>query len=311
MSNYSANQLVADRNNVWNAVLGLVDDNETVLDIGCSSGNFGQELIERKQCVVDGIDIDEKDVQLAQKKLRNAYVLNVERDSLEHLYGKYDAVLMMDVIEHLAAPTPALKNVAKLLKPGGRLIFSVPNMAHISVRLDLLLGDLDYRDIGLLDDTHLHFYSEKTLLRVLNSAGYAVDTARSITITYPKQLVDLKLEEAGLSAKPAFKKMIAETKGNVYQFVGVARPVKTRHPAIKFPENNPHEEHYKQIEDAMDGQNKHLIQLEKELQLKGQHVTNLEARLYHITNTRSYKLARASLKPLRKVKTVVKTKRKK
>lgn len=307
MSNYTENQFVADENNAWNVVFSLVGKKEAVLDIGCSSGNFGQELVERKQCIVDGVDIDEKDVKLAQKKLRSAHVLNVEQDSLARL-GKYDSILMMDVIEHLVNPTTALQKIANLLKPGGRLIFSVPNMAHISVRLDLLLGDLDYRDIGLLDDTHLHFYSEKTLLRILTAAGYSVDTAKSITVTYPKQLVDLKLKEAGLTANPEFKKMIARTKGNVYQFVGVAKPTKAGHIATKFPEKNPHEEHYKEIEQAIDGQTEQIVRLEKELQLKDQHIGNLEAQLDRIVNTRSYKVARATLKPLRKAKAAVKGK---
>jgi 2-polyprenyl-3-methyl-5-hydroxy-6-metoxy-1,4-benzoquinol methylase len=306
MSNYTENKLTDDENNAWNAVLRLIGEKETVLDIGCSSGNFGAELIKRKQCTVDGIDIDAKDVALAAKKLRKALVLNIERDPFGPLGSKYDTVLMMDVIEHLADPAAALRKITGLLKPGGKLVFSVPNMAHVSVRLDLLLGDLDYRDVGLLDDTHLHFYSEKTLLRVLREAGYAVDDWQSVTVTYPRQLLDLKLKEAGLTASPKFQKMIADTRGNVYQFVGLARPSKGAASKAGFPSENPHETHYKQIEAAIDGQNKEILRLHQEIKLKDQHVRNLEARLNRITGTKSYRLARASTKPLRKARDVVK-----
>jgi len=311
MSNYTQNQYVKDENNSWSIVFELVKDKQTVLDIGCSSGNFGAELINRKACIVDGIDMDEKDVKLAQKKLRNAYVQNVESDNLDHLIGKYDAVLMMDVIEHLVTPVPTLKKIATLLKPGGSLIFSVPNMAHISVRLDLLLGDLDYRNTGLLDDTHLHFYSEKTLLKVLKNAGYTVDTAKSSTVSYPKQLVNLKLEEAGLKASPKFEKMIEKTKGNVYQLIGTAQPSSNTIKSISFPDKNPHEEHYLQIERAMNDQSRHLRNLEGEIQARDQHIKNVEERLQHIVNTRTYKLAHVPLKSLRKAKTVIKPKKKK
>lgn len=299
-----------DENNSWSIVFELVKDKQTVLDVGCSSGNFGAELIDRKHCTVDGIDIDEKDVKLAQNKLRNAYVLNVETDALEHLYGKYDVILMMDVIEHLVTPAPTLKKIAKLLKPAGSLIFSVPNMAHISVRLDLLLGDLDYRNTGLLDDTHLHFYSEKTLLRVLHNAGYDVDTTKSTTVSYPKQLVDLKLKEAGLEASSEFAKMIEKTKGNIYQLIGTAQPASKDMQKISFPDKNPHEEHYLQIERAMNDQNSHLQNLEAEIQAKEQHIKNVEERLERIISSRAYKLAHASVAPLRKAKNVITLKNK-
>jgi 2-polyprenyl-3-methyl-5-hydroxy-6-metoxy-1,4-benzoquinol methylase len=309
MSNYTENQLTVDKNNSWSQVFELVDPDKTVLDIGCSSGNFGHELIIRKHCTVDGIDIDEKDVSLARKRLRKAYALNIETDPLDKLTAKYDIVLMMDVIEHLVNPVTTLKKVTKLLKPDGKLIFSVPNMAHISVRLDLLLGNLSYRNTGLLDDTHLHFYTEKTLLRVLGAAGYSVDRSNSTTVTYPKQLLNLKLAEGGLRASPKFVSMIGRTKGNVYQFIGVASPSRSEANVRAFPAKNPHEEHYIQIETAMNDQAGQITRLNAELDLKDQHITNLEAQLAHIQNTKSYKMTHAAMKPLHTVRRTIDNKR--
>lgn len=303
MSNYTNNQLVADKNNNWNQVFELVKKGETVLDIGCSSGNFGQELIKNKKCVVDGVDIDQKDVALAAKKLRKALVLNVESEPLDALKERYDTILMMDVIEHLVDPVSALQRVAKALKPGGKLIFSVPNMAHISVRLDLLLGDLNYRKTGLLDNTHLHFYTEKTLLDVLNAAGLSVVETHSSTVTYPKQLIDLKLKEAGLQGGEEFRQMITKTKGDIYQFIGTAK-VSAKPKALKFPSKNPHEEHYRQVEEAIADQNQHIETLKKELLLKDQHIRNIEARLNHILGSKAYKLIHAPLGVVRKVSSV-------
>jgi 2-polyprenyl-3-methyl-5-hydroxy-6-metoxy-1,4-benzoquinol methylase len=307
MSNYTKNNYVDDKNNSWSIVFELIEDNQTILDIGCSSGNFGSELIERKGCTVDGIDIDDKDVKLANERLRNAQVLDIENDNLDHLHGKYDTILLMDVIEHLVRPVQTLQKISKLLKPKGRLIFSVPNMAHISVRLDLLSGDLEYRKTGLLDETHLHFYSQKTLLKVLRSANYLVNTTRSTTVTYPKQLIAQKLKEVGLEYSTKFNKGIEATNGNVYQMIGVAHPAQTKNTTYHtFPENNPHEEHFLQIEKAINDQQQHIKNLENSLRLKDKQIKNLDERIQYFTNLKIYKLARIPASSLRKIKTVIK-----
>lgn len=300
MSNYTHNQYVDDQNSSWAMVFNQIKDNETVLDIGCSSGNFGVMLISQKQCIVDGIDIDIDDIALAQKKLRKTYVLDIEDDSLDILTEKYDVITIMDVIEHLKEPARALRKIGQLLKPGGRLLFSVPNMSHVSIRLELLLGEFNYRNIGLLDDTHLHFYTEKYLQRVLNDAGYNIVNAESSTITYPKQLIVEKLKEAGLIPCDDFMQKLAKTKGNIYQFVGTAvlskQPIKPK----PFPAQNPHEEHYLQIEKVMEQQDKKYI---KDLKLKDQHIANLEAEIAAIKKSTTYRITQRLVVLYKKLKT--------
>src|SRR5690606_24139579 len=107
----------------------------------------------------------------------------VEKDSTKKITKKYDVILMIDVIEHLVNPRNSLRSIGSLLKPDGVLIFSVPNMAHISIRLNLLNGKLNYTKTGLLDDTHLHFYTEEYLVNVLTDAGFAISDFRSTSIT--------------------------------------------------------------------------------------------------------------------------------
>jgi len=298
VSNYTGNQYTEDKNNAWYMVFNLIKDKEKILDIGCSSGNLGAELVKRKKCVVDGIDIDAKDVELAKKKLRNAYVVDIERDEFTMLDKQYDAVLMMDVIEHLIDPVAALKKIGKLLKPKGRLIFSVPNMAHVSVRLDLLLGEFQYRQVGLLDHTHLHFYTEETLLKVLKSAGFSAKQAESSTMDYSEKLLKLKLGEAGLKPTPEFIKKLADTKGNIYQFVGVATQAASTAKPLKFPAANPHEVHFKQIESHYD---QIISQLKEELVLKDQHIANIQAELSNIRSSKTYKLTQKATSARKKI----------
>lgn len=87
----------------------------------------------------------------------------------------YDLILLLDVLEHLPDPAETLKKLAKLLSPEGRVIISVPNLAHFSVSLPLLLQRrFEYQQSGILDRTHLKFFVEDTAIKLLNDANLMV-----------------------------------------------------------------------------------------------------------------------------------------
>jgi 2-polyprenyl-3-methyl-5-hydroxy-6-metoxy-1,4-benzoquinol methylase len=87
----------------------------------------------------------------------------------------YDLILLLDVLEHVADPTATLRNLAKLLEKGGQIIVSVPNIAHLSVSVPLLLKRrFNYQDAGILDRTHLKFFVEETAVKLLNDANFVV-----------------------------------------------------------------------------------------------------------------------------------------
>ncbi|MCK1667873.1 class I SAM-dependent methyltransferase [Bradyrhizobium sp. 153] len=91
---------------------------------------------------------------------------------------RYDLILLLDVLEHLPDPSETLQNLAKVLKPGGRVIVSVPNVAHFSVSIPLLLQRrFRYQDAGILDRTHLRFFVEETAMKLLNDADLNVTDA--------------------------------------------------------------------------------------------------------------------------------------
>lgn len=225
MSQYSELTLqLKDRNSSWTKIFHFVPENSEVLDIGCSSGNFGGALTQLKNCAVDGMDYNPADIKSASKRLRNAWVVDIEKDDLSKIVKskKYDAIIMADVIEHLANPVSALKNIKKLLKPGGFLAFSVPNMSHLSVRLNLLKGEFSHTETGLLDKTHLHFYDVHELERVLGEAGYALERYNSTVVNLPRKMVRERLESLGLSAEERFFDYVNDSFGHIYQFVGKA-----------------------------------------------------------------------------------------
>jgi 2-polyprenyl-3-methyl-5-hydroxy-6-metoxy-1,4-benzoquinol methylase len=91
------------------------------------------------------------------------------------LEGKrFERVLLLDLLEHLQRPEVLLRQCHEVLEPKGELIVSVPNVANITVRLMLLFGKFDYTDRGILDKTHLRFFTRKTVRRMVEESGFTI-----------------------------------------------------------------------------------------------------------------------------------------
>lgn len=280
MSYYTKNSLIdSNKNTAWMQAFELVKEGSKVFDVGCSSGTFGKELIDRKGCIVDGIEPDKTDAGLAQKKLRHVEPIVAENDQLYTLFPeKYDVISFIDVIEHLEDPASVLQRVKPMLKKDGVILFSIPNMAHLSVRLALLKGEFNYTQTGLLDQTHLHFYTGKEIERVFQEAGYNIQDFKGSSFTYPRLQIDQILNTMGLKTSTKFMEMLTETSANVYQYVGTGAVAKTPK-KIKIPTANAHETDYKVIEDTFSNYKKHIKHLEKAVTLKDQHISNIEGML--------------------------------
>lgn len=145
----------------------------SVLDAGCSAGTIARELV-KAGAVVDGIEYDPEAAREAAAVCRRVLVGDLETVSLDFPLAAYDAVLLADVIEHLREPVAAMARLRPHLKPGGRLIVSTPNVANWSSRLLHLAGRWDYQERGLMDRTHLRFFTKRTLLAAVQAAGYRV-----------------------------------------------------------------------------------------------------------------------------------------
>ena len=159
-----------------------------VLDVGCGSGTFGQ-LLRKNGNYVEGITISEKEAGIARKKLDNVYVLDVEED-LPSLNGEYDLIIFADILEHLRNPWEVLKKFKPYLKGSGRLIISVPNIATWSIRFGLLLGRFEYRETGLMDVSHLRFFTVKTIKELVEKAGYSI-SAIDVTPNFCYAFIDV------------------------------------------------------------------------------------------------------------------------
>ena len=162
-----------------------------VLDVGCASGYLADPLRDLRDAkYVDGIELDPRDAALAKKKCRDVVIGSVEdAATFERLRGPYDAILFGDVLEHLRDPGAVLRAVRPLLAPGGVVISSIPNVAHYTIRAHLFEGRFDYADSGILDRTHLRFFTRATLIDLHQDNGYVVRSCDPV-IKLPKKMTD-------------------------------------------------------------------------------------------------------------------------
>jgi len=154
-----------------------------VLEIGTATGYLSSEM-ERLGCAVTGVEQDPQMAEIARQYCRKMLVGDVETMGLEGL-GRYDAVIFGDVLEHLRDPRAVLEKISGRLKPGGNILISLPNVANIWVRLNLLFGRFNYSRVGILDETHLRFFTLKTARKLAFDSGLDVVSTSATPIPLP------------------------------------------------------------------------------------------------------------------------------
>lgn len=163
-------------------ILALYQGEGRVLDIGCGSGALGAHLKRiNPRTIVHGLDISPEAGKHAAGRLDRFACLDLDLDPLPDFGTAYDLIVMGDVLEHLKRPDLFLKSAGELLDPGGSMIVSVPNIANYSIRMRLLAGGFDYTDSGILDRSHLRFFTRRTIGDLLASCGYRVVAERYIS----------------------------------------------------------------------------------------------------------------------------------
>jgi len=164
-------------------LLALAGSPRRVLDVGCSSGYLARRLVERGAAVV-GIDTDEQAAQEARAVCEQVLVGDVESMELPFEAGSFDVILCGDLLEHLRDPVSFLARLRPLLAREGRLVLTTPNIANWAMRVGLLAGRWRYTDRGILDRTHTHLFTKKTLEQTLEQAGFRI-VAFDVTAPVP------------------------------------------------------------------------------------------------------------------------------
>jgi methionine biosynthesis protein MetW len=155
----------------------LMPSRSQVLDVGCGTGAVTLIANRDKNNDVWGIEPDPARAALARERGVNIAGANLDRQFVER-HASFDVVVLADVLEHVAAPGDFLKLAIAVLKPGGLVLLSVPNVAHWTVRFALLLGRFDYTETGIRDATHLRWFTEKTIRLLCRKCGLVVQSVR-------------------------------------------------------------------------------------------------------------------------------------
>ena len=146
---------------------------KNILDIGCSTGYFGQNL-EKMGAKVTGIDISKIAIKKAKNVISNAIVVDLNQDKLPFNKKTFDIVIASEVIEHLIKPTHVLKEIERVLKSDGYFVVTTPNFMYWGNRLKFLKGQFRYTQSGMFDEGHVHFYSYQTLQEDLIQSGFNI-----------------------------------------------------------------------------------------------------------------------------------------
>lgn len=159
----------------------MVGSGRRVLELGCAGGHITTFLAERGNTVV-GVEIDPVAAESARQYAEAVHAADLDTTSLGELLGddSFDVVLAGDVLEHLRDPWRTLRQAVALLRPGGFCIVSLPNVAHLDLRLALLGGEWRYRPKGLLDDTHVRFFTRESLFELAHRSGLCVTELRRV-----------------------------------------------------------------------------------------------------------------------------------
>jgi len=174
----------------YNPIIDITNDNSShtllirltrgaknVLDVGCASGYLGNVLIHQFGCRVSGIEADPAAAAIARQTYQEVIDGNVEDVSLfERLkHSPFDAIIFGDVLEHLRRPEQVLSTARHFLRPDGYVLVSLPNVVTLRLRIRFLRGQFEYTDQGIMDRTHLRFYTLKSAREMIRECGYTID----------------------------------------------------------------------------------------------------------------------------------------
>lgn len=198
-------------------VLRRVGSGRTVLELGPGPGHMTRHLTAAGNTVTC-VEMDPAAAKEAEQHAAAVAVADLDVVDLHDVVGdaRFDVVIAADVLEHLRRPDRTLRQCAELLAPGGVALLSIPNVAHVDVRLALLAGRWDYKRDGLLDLTHVRFFTRDAVLRLVRAAGLQIDAME--TVRWPAFTTNLGASPTDVPAE-VLDRMLAEPDAETLQFV--------------------------------------------------------------------------------------------
>jgi O-antigen biosynthesis protein len=216
-------------------MLNFIGEQKSVVDFGCATGYMAQ-FLNRRGCRVVGVEISPEAAAIAEQFCEQVIVADLDYTSIAEILPeqKFDIAVFGDVLEHLRDPWRTLEQVKTILHPDGYVVASIPNIAHGAIRLALLQGRFDYEKQGILDDTHLRFFTRKSIEDLFESAGYLVETLdRTTTPVFTETNLLPPLNRAEFLPE-VIQQVESEAESETVQFIVRAYPATLEGQVIVF-----------------------------------------------------------------------------
>lgn len=157
-------------------IVSRIQPGSSVLEFGCSTGRMTKYMRETLHCAVSIVEINPEAYDKAQHYAVNGFCGDIDSGDWQSAFSgnQYDVILFADVLEHLKNPMEALRNAGSYLKQSGEILVSLPNIGHFDILANLYLNRFNYTEIGLLDNTHVHFWGKDDLADFFRQAGFTL-----------------------------------------------------------------------------------------------------------------------------------------
>ena len=182
-----------------------ISNDQKVLDVGCATGYLGEYLKNFFDFELIGVDYDDYYLKKADERHIYSNLIKLDLNNFENELNDYvsyfDRIIVCDVLEHLNNPMAVLKNLSRFLKDNGKFLIDVPNISHAAIKYNLLINKFDYTPFGLLDETHVRFFTIDSLIKDLTKNSFLIKDMEFIILVagqYHDQFVDYSKYPQGI-----------------------------------------------------------------------------------------------------------------
>jgi 2-polyprenyl-3-methyl-5-hydroxy-6-metoxy-1,4-benzoquinol methylase len=266
-------EIDVDDDTTHTAVMRLVGDGHRVLELGPATGYMSKALRDHQSCSIVAIEKDNDMAMCAAQYCERVVVGDLDTMDLDHVLGedRFDVILAADVLEHLKDPLDVLQRLRRfLVADKGFFVVSLPNVSHGSVRLALFEGKFAYTDAGLLDRTHLRFFTKASIEQLFDDAELAI-------VEMHRRVLNIDASEVQFDRDKISTELVKEVEGDpdasTYQFVIKAIPLEYR--GLREVQR-----HVRSLALALDNAEREIQRTEQEVQRTEQEVQRLTSELH-------------------------------